>query len=339
MFFFNGILAGITILSYLSPFADPLSFWFLSLFGLIFPFLLILNFLFILYWLLTRWKRAWLSVLVILLGSHYLSLTLSFSGSKNSEEGFSVVSYNMHYGYNTIRQGSKRYDQDQALYFAGFVKKDLNADILCCQEINRHVKSWIETHYEYVYSPDDMGTSVFSQFPIIDTGKIDFGTRTNSCVWADIAIEEDTIRVYNVHLQSNSISRETDMIVEEAEKKKQVNIMNVRTIIGKYKRNAGVRSRQARLLRAHMDASPWPVILTGDLNDPPVSFAHRMLSRYRQDSFREAGNGFGQTYAGNLPLLRIDNVILDDVFEVLSHSVIRKKFSDHYPVKVLIDIK
>jgi endonuclease/exonuclease/phosphatase family metal-dependent hydrolase len=45
----------------------------------------------------------------------------------------------------------------------------------------------------------------------------------------------------------------------------------------------------------------------------------------------------GITYAGHIPLLRIDNVILSDDFEVLDHRVIRERFSDYYPVKEILN--
>ena len=107
--------------------------------------------------------------------------------------------------------------------------------------------------------------------------------------------------------------------------------------MAKYKRYVAKRSLQANMIRKHMNHSPYPVILAADINDPPVSYTHRILSMDHIDSFVAAGNGLGISYAGHIPLLRIDNVILSEDFKVLDHQVLRKKYSDHYPVRVVLN--
>ncbi|MFK7903827.1 MAG: endonuclease/exonuclease/phosphatase, partial [Chitinophagales bacterium] len=66
--------------------------------------------------------------------------------------------------------------------------------------------------------------------------------------------------------------------------------------------------------------------------DTPTSFTYQTISNKLQDAFLESGLGLGGTYAGPLPSFRIDYVLLDPSFEVRSTEVIRKKYSDHYPV-------
>src|ERR1035437_4034091 len=55
-------------LSYFSPYANPKIFWLLAFFGLAFPWLLVINVLFLIWWII-RWKKLyWLSLIVILMG-------------------------------------------------------------------------------------------------------------------------------------------------------------------------------------------------------------------------------------------------------------------------------
>ena len=53
-----------------------------------------------------------------------------------------------------------------------------------------------------------------------------------------------------------------------------------------------------------------------------------------KDSFREKALGLGTTFAGILPLLRIDYVLTEPVFKIHSCRTVRSPFSDHYPVFV-----
>jgi endonuclease/exonuclease/phosphatase family metal-dependent hydrolase len=337
LFYLNLALVVLTLLAYLSPYIDPGKFWPLSFPGLIFPVLLLLNLIFIFYWMITDWKKSWLSIVFLLIGAPYILVTFSISNQsiipKNS---FTVSSYNMNYAHGTYKKGTYRYDEKRSKDFADFIMDRIDADILCGQESNQRIRSLIGKYYPYQHFLKKTGTVIYSRFPIVEKGQIDFGTVTNSCVWADIAIREDTVRVYSAHLQSNRISSDADKLLEEAEETQQVSFTGIRSILAKYKQYVGIRAYQARMLYHHMNESPYPVILTGDLNDPPVSYTHRILSKNKKDSFEEAGNGLGITYAGRIPLLRIDNVIVSEAFSVFRHEVIRERFSDHYPVKVTL---
>lgn len=337
LFYLNIALVALTLLAYLSPYVNPSIIWFLSILGLVVPLLFLLNLLFIFFWLISDWKKSWLSILTLLIGANYLTQTISFSSSSDKSD-FTIATYNMHFAYGAFKNGTYRYDKEKSAIFSGFLKKEINTDILCAQESNKHIINLIGDHYPYQYAPKNTGTSIFSRFPILHSGSIDFGTITNSCVWTDLILEKDTIRVYSAHLRSNSISMNTDRVIRDAENQQKVDMEQINTIFGKYKKYVAIRSHQANLVRQHMEKSPYPVILAGDFNDPPVSYTHRILSSEKLDAFSVAGAGLGRTYAGKIPLLRIDNIIVDKFFSVKSYQTLFKKYSDHYPVKVGIDL-
>lgn len=340
IFYANVALVIVTLLAYLSPYVNPAAFWVLSFLGPIFPLLVFLNFVFVFYWLITQWKKSLLSLLCLALGAHYFLLTFSYAGNKEvGEKSFSLVSYNMNYAHGAYKEDTYRYDKKKSADFANFIMSEVDADILCGQESNQYIQDLIGKYYPYQHAIKKAGTTIYSRYPIIEKGQIDFGTVTNSCVWADVVITADTFRIYSAHLQSNKISSDAEKLVEEAERDQQVDFINVRTILSKYKNYVGIRAHQATMIHRHMNESPHPVILAADLNDPPVSYTHRIVAKGKKDAFVEAGKGLGISYAGKIPLLRIDNIILSEEIGVQDFQTIRKAYSDHYPVRVVLNVE
>jgi endonuclease/exonuclease/phosphatase family metal-dependent hydrolase len=90
---------------------------------------------------------------------------------------------------------------------------------------------------------------------------------------------------------------------------------------------------------SHIEKSPYPVIVCGDFNDSPISYCYQSFSDQLIDSFKEAGNGIGSSYAGTMPSYRIDYVFHSDEFKAIRYNTIKDKLSDHYPVTVELAIK
>ena len=57
------------------------------------------------------------------------------------------------------------------------------------------------------------------------------------------------------------------------------------------------------------------------------------------DGFVKAGRGIGYTYAGKLPLLRIDYVWGNEQIEPMAFKRIKFKGSDHYPVMMDFNVR
>ena len=105
------------------------------------------------------------------------------------------------------------------------------------------------------------------------------------------------------------------------------------SLIKLYKNHAYIRVGQSQKVLAHIRKSPYPVVVGGDFNETPSSFIYREFNNELKDAFRTAGSGFGSTYAGKIPLLKIDYLFYDPRLRVLEHKIERKPFSDHYPVR------
>ena len=93
----NQFFVFLLLLTYLSPFVPPDIFWPLSLFGITYPFLLLINILFIVFWLLLVNKNLIYSVLAILIGLSTLNKHFRFKSTDNqaTEQGFKLLSFNV----------------------------------------------------------------------------------------------------------------------------------------------------------------------------------------------------------------------------------------------------
>ena len=156
-----------------------------------------------------------------------------------------------------------------------------------------------------------------------------FPESANSALFADILIGKDTLRVYNVHLQSYQIPSREFLYAN-----------NGREFLKRLNRVALKHRQQAQLVRDHAENSPYPVILCGDLNATPFSRPYRILSKGMQDSFKKKGRQWGATYYLNQMLpYRIDVVLAYPGIEVLEHQNFDIGASDHLPVQVSLKLQ
>lgn len=329
----------------ISPFVSPEAFWIPSVLALFFPYLYIANFLFALYWLMSSSKKWSLLVIIpLLIGSIHLQAYIGFrklTEIKRPSE-LLVMSYNIQ--EFQILQGQNKNKLD-AIYkqITSHLTQYGSPDIICVQDFTdgnkKFFSEYLNMKYSNIYQGQRNKTAIFSKLPIKNSGEIRFEDSYTSCVWADILVGKDTIRIYNVHLESNQISGETEEIFAEyIDEKSRLN--KFRNMLRKYKRSAMQRSQQARKIAQHLENAPYPTIFCGDLNDIPLSHAYALISKNKTDTFKSNGKGTGSTYAGSLPWLRIDYILCSVEFDILSHDVLNDQaFSDHYAIISRIDLK
>lgn len=321
------------LLSYQSPSTDPNEIWIWSFFGIFYPVILIANLFMMLAWILVDYKYIFLSFLIILIGWEHLTGFINISPKSKDLEGIGIVSYNVGSGYNFRDKDSERQALKTKL-FKNYLTILDNQDVICLQESNKFVIDIYKSKYpKYQFLQiENKGVVIFSKYTIVNSGSIDFGTKTNSCIYADLNTPEGIIRVYNLHLQSNKISKDAAMVLDSPELDEPETWSSVKSILEKYKTACQKRSVQAKKVKNHADASPYPVIIVGDVNDPPTSFSYQTLSTNFKDAYRERGSGLGTTYGGSIPMLRIDYILTDASFEVLEYKCRKEKFSDHFSV-------
>ena len=338
--FFNIAVIIATFIAYASPLVDPKFTWTVSFFGLFYPVLLLLNILFIIFWIFKKPIYLIPSLACILIGWTHLTGFINFNTSAPVSDGsaLKMMTYNISnasFGYHKNKE--KRDKKKSALI--EFLKIYEETDVMCFQEVGDYaleiLKNTFKNHKIY---HTKKGAVILSKHPMIKKGNIDFGTITNSCLWADIKIDSDTVRIYSFHLQSNQITNDAEKIVEKVDLNEKQTWYDLKAILRKFRNHHLDRSSQAEQIAAHAAKSPHRVILGGDLNDPPQSFTYRQLAHDRQDAFRVKGRGIGTTYAGLIPLLRIDYIFVDPHIEIKSFDLIKKDFSDHYPLLISVEL-
>ncbi|MCR9226917.1 MAG: endonuclease/exonuclease/phosphatase family protein [Flavobacteriaceae bacterium] len=204
--------------------------------------------------------------------------------------------------------------------------KNQDPTVLCVQEHSR-IRYRQLSQYKYrsetPYSTPRTTQAIFSKYPIVGEGSLDLPGTINNIIYADIAVGKDTLRVYNVHLQSFNIVPSNDNF-SDGEKSEKTYKKLVETF--------SKQLEQAEILRGHIQQSPYANIVCGDFNNTQFSNVYKTAKGNLQDSFLEGGSGFGRTYdLWKIPL-RIDYIFADEDFEVLSHQNFDQRLSDHYPV-------
>src|SRR5210317_682914 len=91
IFVVNSLVATMLLLSYILPYIEPKKFPILSVLSLAVPFLIILNIVFMIYWLLQVKKKMFLSFSILFVGFIFLSPLYKFSSSKNIEDSENLI--------------------------------------------------------------------------------------------------------------------------------------------------------------------------------------------------------------------------------------------------------
>jgi endonuclease/exonuclease/phosphatase family metal-dependent hydrolase len=237
--------------------------------------------------------------------------------------------------------------------------QEINPDILCLQEfynsdedndfhnIDTVLNSFNTKFYHVEYTAthrrlDHWGIITFSKYPVVNRGKIIFNTRSNNiCIYTDLLIAGDTVRVYNMHLQSISFSKREYQFIADIQNQEDAKdeLENSKSILRRLKRAFIMRAEQAEKVSAHIRQCRYKVIVCGDFNDTPASYTYHLLSEHLKDAFVEKGKGFGITYAGKFPQFRIDYILHDK--RIRCHQFVRhdETFTDHYPITAYLELK
>ncbi len=334
---------------------NPSKWVYSQLVGLAYPYFLFATLGFSIYFILRKKRAALIGLFVIAIGWPNPVHLIQFSSSEGIKEGdIKLLSYNIRlfnkYGWKPDLNVS-----DQLL---GFIHEE-EADILCFQEFYHiekgptfkslnHVQdtsnsaNYYFEHFEKIDLDKHrfFGLVTFSKYPIINHGNVlqpNFGKA--GAIFTDIIIDTDTIRVYNIHLKSLGFAKDDySLLAGEEQTITEEQINRGKGIIRKLLEASAVRSNQAIVLKAHIEKSPYPVIIAGDFNETPFTFAYQTLRHNLQDGFRSKGNGMGYTYGltNGVPPLKIDHILADQSFEFIDFTNQNTNLSDHEPISATL---
>jgi endonuclease/exonuclease/phosphatase (EEP) superfamily protein YafD len=332
---------------------NPDMIWLLGPLGLVFPFLLAVNILFVISWILRRRGFFLLSLVCILLAIPQIKSLFAigriFNPHKNEKPKITVMNYNV--------RCFDLYNWDENLNSKAKMYKAIrsaNPDVLCFQEfysdtsqgfnsINQLQKMGYPYYYlskELVLKGTDMwAIAIFSKHPFIDTGKFLFQEKPTSFGWnpykgiyGDIHIGDTTLRITTVHLSSVFFQEQDYDAIQDMKTDKKIDKKRSERIMAKLRDGFSNRGVQGVFLSSFLESSPHPVILSGDFNDTPSSFVYHCAGKHLSDAFVNGGLGFGFTYNGPIPFLRIDYIFSDKKLFTTHAYTIDEKSSDHKPV-------
>lgn len=333
LFFLNSLFAVGLLFSYLLPYIPPETFALLSVLSLGVPLLIMINAVFLIYWIIRMKKQLLLSLIALLFGINHITSIYEFSASTEEEEDgeVTIMSYNVRQ-FNQFKWSEDRNIPEKI--------SDLIAgeqpEVLAMQEYYKGELDVASSFpHKYIKQKDgsaEFGLAIFSKYPIINAGSLDFPTPSNNnAIYADIVVKEDTLRFINVHLQSFSLKPNLSNLNLEKEESKRV-----------FRGMGYTFVRQEEQMQSILDLineTPYEVVVLGDFNNTAYSYIYRELrSAGFNDAYKEEGNGFGRTFDFDYFPLRIDYIMPSEELEVTSFETLEVHYSDHFPIRATVKL-
>ena len=333
-------MAGLSLVTFTSIFISPQTIWLSGILALMIPVVLLLNTFFLIYLIFRKSSLLIYPLGVCMIGLIFLSRTFALYSPPQVEEQLSVLSYNVRV-FNVYSHLNTDFIQSKNTLDWLVDRED---DVKCLQEFyvepGDEIFGTLKTlshqhpyyHFEPTYTNSDgaqFGMAIFSKFPIIHRGSLQVSKNSsNNILYADIVDGLDTIRIYNVHLESMSIDEQ-----RLANSNRETISRNLKQLFSQLQHGFIQRAVQIDNLCAHLEGSPYPVILAGDLNDMPYSYSYQKLKKYLHSAFENGGKGFGFTFNGRLFFLRIDNQFYSEGVTLVKFETHKQvKHTDHFPI-------
>lgn len=349
----NIIAASLLLASIAAAYINPDFISILGPVGLLYPYFLILNIIFVIIWIIRKRLFFVLSLFVVLLSWPQLKTIYAFgflNKHKNDEVKLKVMTYNVRCFdlYNWDKNVSSKEKMFNAI-------KNADPDVVCFQEFFtdnasknfntiKQLQDMGYKHYfltkELVLRGDDVwAIATFSKKPIVKTGeflyqevKTSFGWNPYKGIYTDIVVGDTTIRIINVHLQSIFFHIEDYKTIAKVKEEKTISKEKGLHLVNKLTSAFAKRGIQTVFLKDFLAATPHPFVLCGDFNDTPQSFAAQTIGKIYKDAFVCAGNGFGFSYNGPIPFLRIDYIFSSKTLYPTKAYFGNVTASDHKPL-------
>ncbi len=314
--------------------------------GLAFPIFLILNVLFIIFWLIVYRYYIWMSALGLLVAYSPLHTYMPLHPFAGDDEEpvvmLKVLSYNCE-AFDNDAPHTKDSPNAVVDYLA-----HCGADIICLQEyaLGKHVTQKVidsalkEYPYRHVRHIHTTGLAIFSRYPIVSAQQLEYPSKTNGSMVYRVDAPWDTLTVINNHLESNKLNtRDRKMYRQMMDDPEKGRVKSgSKLLLGKLAEAAAIRAPQADSIASYIRRRKDPLLVVcGDFNDTPLSYAHRVIGDGLVDAFTQSGNGLGISYHENRFYFRIDHILVSDNIRTYRCTVDSSiKASDHYPIWCLI---
>ena len=338
-------------LSVINAYINPQNFIWTTVFGLAFWEIFLFNVVVFLFLLMLWSNKIWISVVALLIAIPGISKSFSFGSKVKADNSIRIMSYNLHNFQHFDTLTNREQFANQVMEMV----REKAPDILCCQEFSgfksgvtrqQCIEDFAEgVGFRYVYYNKKCnygGNVIFSKYPMAkvseDSG---FGKENTYGVMVSVdAGEKGKFHVANMHLMSYMITdNEIDILMNSSERQEKLDTIG-KSVLHKLKYAFQQRSEELQRVMDGMPPVGGPIVICGDFNEPPLSYNYRQMQKAGfVDTFTKVGFGIKPTYAGKLPLLRIDYVWANEGVKPLDFERYKYKASDHYPIILDFAIK
>jgi endonuclease/exonuclease/phosphatase family metal-dependent hydrolase len=338
---------------YISPFREV----FFSYLGLFFPFIFFLNLVLFFVWLFTKqWKLAGLDLLVFLIcfSAIHTYFPIHLKTENVPDDCIKILTYNvMRFGQP---DGKPKEECSKILHYI----RDNDADIVCIQEygvskddrkklmekdinlaLNKYPYHSIE-ELKFPYVNEIFGVAIFSKFPILSVKKAPYESKYNGSVICELNVKGKKVTLINNHLESNKLSQEERNNYYQMTQDMDSRSLDAFTKMMTKRLTPAFRSRalQAQIISKIIEENENPyLIVCGDFNDTPISYAHHKIKGKLRDAFVDSGFGWGITYNRYRFLFRIDYILHSSNIKSYNCTVGKIRNSDHFPVWCYLQLK
>jgi len=328
---------------------DPSDHPLLSTLGMTLPAFLLINLAFLFFWLIFKWRMAWIPVCGFLLAYEPISIYMPIHARPDIPEGaLKVISYNVcAYGGNYKYEDGFEHVRDYLF--------DENPDIVCIQE---DVDTWrryafrsYEKHFAYNDTMVIANTAksynalgIHTKYPIIRRERIPYKSEANGSVAWWLKVGDDTLVVVNNHFESchlNDNDRKQYRQILKGEIPRDSVREESKMLLIKLAEANAKRAGQIRVVRRYaQEHSQYPVIVCGDFNDNPVSYSRHAMSEVMTDCYVETGKGIGLSYNQKAFSFRIDHFFCNEKLEPYYCEIDGEMdASDHNPLICWLKIR
>lgn len=346
----------VLLLTYVAPFVNPNDTVLFAYLGLLYPVNLIVNLLFVFYWIFLRKHIFLYSLVVIMLGmlsfSRFFQMTF-FQTTPDQENQMTVMSFNVRlfdlYNWSGNKKSKDKIEQ--------FILQQ-NVDVVCFQEFYRgvgvhfSVNDFMKDSVGYNYCFEHIttsskhqkgpgnslfGSAIFSKYPFVDSGYVEFTNDENNHIsWIDVVKDNDTIRMINAHIGSMRLQNADYKLIGGNDNKKWAHEKQYeQDIFTRVTKAFYKRADQIDVLCDFMENTRYEMVLCVDLNDTPNSYAYNRITKILNDAFVQSGWGIGSTYVGEnvfnriIPINRIDYIFHAKSLTSRAFVTHQEKLSDH----------
>lgn len=321
-----------------------------ALLGLAFPIFAVCTALLfvVLLFLQPRYSLVPLAALLLSLPAlwQYCPINLNKNSVDTNRDTFTLLSYNVYYFIDTQKEPlDAEVSYNRTLQYV----IDQNADIVMLQETGGKIRkskkitqSQLNTLKKmYPYQLSSRYNMMLSKYPakiVVDTAY----TSTANTVAFRVDIEGKEVTIFNNHLESIGLnSEDKKLYVALATNPDSVpeKVGEIKGFTKKFLHAFEARASQVEAVDSMAHSIGGNIIMCGDINDTPNSYAYHVLKHGRNDAFLQLGIGPGYTYRADGMWVRIDHIFYEGDFTAKAIRKGKKRYSDHYPVWVEFEWK